>query len=137
MGKGWKEPKGGKLVRPVDSASLRIGTPDDKGCCLPPPTPASHPAELLAPYLVTSSAEASCGPPAGTSDDKYRLYQESVQSPDGDLSYIMNFHRQYLGGKVRDQHWLSTAAAGGSGLTLAPPCCRCRCTCAKIFAVRR
>jgi len=42
MGKGWKEPKGGKLVRPIDSASLRIGSPDDSGAAShrPPPPPA-------------------------------------------------------------------------------------------------
>ena len=45
-------------------------------------------------------------PHAGMRVDKYRLYQQSVQSPEGDLSYMLNFHRHYVGGKVSAGHSL-------------------------------
>ena len=42
MGKGWKQPRTGKTVRPVDFASLKISSSDDDGdlhCCRTPPPP--------------------------------------------------------------------------------------------------
>lgn len=36
----------------------------------------------------------------GTGLDRHRLYESAVQSPKGDISYLLNFHRQYIGSKV-------------------------------------
>ena len=36
----------------------------------------------------------------GTGLDRHRLYESAVQSPKGDISYLLSFHRQYIGSKV-------------------------------------
>lgn len=73
MGKGWKAgPRGGKLVKPVDIRSLKIDAP--------------------------SQPEAPPGAAVGV--DKFALYQDAVQAPQGDISWILRFYREYVGLQV-------------------------------------
>lgn len=38
--------------------------------------------------------------PAAYLDRKYSLYQRAVQSPKGDISWMVKFFREYVGGRV-------------------------------------
>lgn len=42
--------------------------------------------------------------------DKFALYQEAVQAPQGDISWILRFYREYVGLQVR-HNWLLTCCS--------------------------
>lgn len=45
-------------------------------------------------YVEVHAPEACAGL------DRHLLYQDAVQSPKGDISYLLSFYRQYIGNKV-------------------------------------
>ena len=38
-------------------------------------------------------------------DRHLTLYQDAVQSPKGDISYLLSFYGQYIGSKARSARW--------------------------------
>lgn len=55
----------------------------------------AHSAPDSRPAALPSTA------PAANLDTKYPLYQNAVQSPKGDISWLVKFFRLYVGGRVR------------------------------------
>ena len=47
-------------------------------------------------YVDVHAPEAA----TGRGLDRHRLYESAVQSPKGDISYLLSFHHQYIGSKV-------------------------------------
>jgi len=64
---------------------------------------------LLTAAACVAGADAQGGSGAAGSVDKFALYQSAVQAPQGDISWMLRFYRQYVGLQVR---------AGGNAIGL-------------------
>jgi hypothetical protein len=107
------------------------------------------------PISTLACADAPPGVGSAGGIDKFALYQDAVQAPHGDISWILRFYRQYVGLQVCTESWEHPLLQHMHRATIArlhglwpghlhmmrtagdeaePAPVRCRCICGRTFA---
>ena len=76
-------------------------------------------ASSAAKQYMLACADAPPGAANAGAIDKFALYQDAVQAPHGDISWILRFYRQYVGLQVCTGSW------GASSPAAYAPCDHC------------